>query len=365
MAWGSLDGGVAVLLYAPGIAKIPLGKNRIEIISETDYPASGRVSLTINPEHPASIPLVLRVLAWTRNYAASINGKKFRGEPGGYLRVDRTWNPGDQVEIDIDMTVSVLDGGPSYPGHVAIRRGPEVLTLERDLNPRADFLHLASPIEPQHLSEISEPLSTGWLNTRVYTTGGLLRIRTQNSPKLSSLEEKLLLVPFSAAGNHRVWMPTADVTLQEPIPVTLFGFESRSKSNNELGSICDGKTDTCRSTKRGVPHSGERFAVEMPHPETIRRVVYHHGETTAEGGWFDASAGKPRIQVLRPGHTERETVANVDGYPASTNSNPAGLDTGHGFVIDLERPVRALGVRIIGKPAGTYITCSELSAYDR
>ena len=58
------------------------------------------------------------------------------------------------------------------------------------------------------------------------------------------------------------------------------------------------------------------FAVTLDAPAVIGRVVFMHGRNFHDGGWFDASAGKPKVQVLRdkggPWETIGELVAQLE-----------------------------------------------------
>ncbi len=58
---------------------------------------------------------------------------------------------------------------------------------------------------------------------------------------------------------------------------------------------------------------------------TVSRIVFAHGQTFHDGGWFDASAGKPRIQVKATADAPWQTLAELLNYPATTATNPAGL----------------------------------------
>ena len=42
-----------------------------------------------------------------------------------------------------------ISGAPEYPGHVALRRGPQVLSLEKKSNPEVAYLFRAAPLSNQ------------------------------------------------------------------------------------------------------------------------------------------------------------------------------------------------------------------------
>ena len=76
---------------------------------------------------------------------------------------------------------------------------------------------------------------------------------------------------------------------------------------------------------------------------TISRVVFAHGKTFHDGGWFDASAGKPRVQVKTTKDAPWETVGDLKDYPATTATDPAGLKGGERFTCRFEVPLNVLG----------------------
>jgi hypothetical protein len=121
---------------------------------------------------------------------------------------------------------------------------------------------------------------------------------------------------------------------------------------------------------RDGPGVEDWFAVTLDEPATISRVVFAHGRTFPEGGWFDASAGKPRLQVKPSADAPWETVVELKNYPATTATNPAGLKGGERFACQLASPIKALAVRVIGKPASgnnprrVFSSCAELQAFD-
>jgi DUF1680 family protein len=193
LAWGSRSGGVAVLFYVPGHVSV----DGIGIDVETLYPAQGSATLTVNPARPARFPLYLRVPAWTASFAAAAGGQTYRGVAGQFLTIDREWKPGDRVTVDMDMTVRVLPGGPSYPYNVAVARGPQLLALEQAANPGVLDLQAAGPRGAAvKLSDASARLPRNWRGNQAYGLEGVVAGKPQD----------LTLVPFTDARTYRVWL---------------------------------------------------------------------------------------------------------------------------------------------------------------
>jgi len=190
-AWGQREDGVAVLLYTPGRATI----GNVEITSETQFPKDGSVGLTLDAGHAERFPLFLRAPAWTDRFTATVAGKTYQGKPGEFLKIEREWTPGEKVTIAMEMTVRLLPGGKSYPGLMAIQRGPQVLALDASLNPGVALDTAALKISGKrvHLTAISDALPSGWAGDQVYA------VESQDG-------KRLLLAPFADAGDLRVWL---------------------------------------------------------------------------------------------------------------------------------------------------------------
>lgn len=183
IAWGSLEKGIAVELYTPG--EVEIAGTRLK--SETAFPSDGAVTLTVEPDRPRRFPLFLRVPSWTSAFSAGIGGRKLEGRPGEYLKIDREWRAGDRVEVAMDMTVHLLDGGKSYPDEVAVSRGPQVLALEASLNPVPPAEAAVGKGDPR-----LEP-APAWDGGSAY--------------RLDAGGRQWTLVPFADAREYRVWLP--------------------------------------------------------------------------------------------------------------------------------------------------------------
>jgi hypothetical protein len=196
MAWGTLGKGAAVLLYVPGSAKIQTAAGEVGIESKTTYPMEGGVELTIRPERAARFPLSLRVPAWTAKYRATAGGTEYNGTPGEFLTIDREWRPGDAVKIDMDMTVRLLAGGPSYPYGVAVARGPQVLSLEEALNRGVEDFQAAGPRTTQIKLTPIDRFPRNWTGAQAYS----MEATVAGKPR------DVALVPFADARVYRVWL---------------------------------------------------------------------------------------------------------------------------------------------------------------
>jgi len=170
------------------------------------------------------------------------------------------------------------------------------------------------------------------------------------------------------------------------------GKESRSRQGNQEGSINDGNFGTFVVTYGGSHAEEDWFAVSLDEAVTISTVVFCHGKTFPDGGWFDTSDGKPKVQVQLTQDGDWETVGELSDYPKTTaeknggltegaqvlnamtgqmvaSEDNGGLTEGQQFTCELPKPVKAFAVRVIGKPAsginpqGAFSSCAELQAF--
>jgi hypothetical protein len=150
----------------------------------------------------------------------------------------------------------------------------------------------------------------------------------------------LRLIPFHSARDYRVWIPGKDRLKPEPVAITAFGKEIvTTAAPGDHGSISDERLETER---RAVSRNGQlaSFAVEIAEPRPIRRIVFRYGEA----GRFE---GAPSIEIKREPKSEWQ---------------PVGPLTGAEFV--LPQPTAVAGIRVSGKPAGPFVSCAELSAFE-
>ena len=146
------------------------------------------------------------------------------------------------------------------------------------------------------------------------------------------------------------------------------GHESRSRQGNQHGSINDGAPSSFVVTYDGSSAPEDWYAVTVSEPVQIARVVFVHGHSFHDGGWFDARGGKPRVQVQKSSGGAWETVGELGAYPATTATDDGDIEDGRAFECRLGRPVKAVAVRVLGMPASgdnlnqKFSSCGELEA---
>ena len=127
--------GLAVHLYIQGSVQFYLTNGiPVTLIQETNYPWEGKIRFTVELAEPNEFALLLRIPDWRRKYRLTVNGRQLSASViNGYACLKRNWNPGDWVELELEMPVEIIKAHPlvwQNQGKVALQRGPLVYCLE-------------------------------------------------------------------------------------------------------------------------------------------------------------------------------------------------------------------------------------------
>lgn len=128
-------GEIYVNLYVAGTAKVPLDGSTVKLTQETRYPWDGKVRLTVDPARSGEFAMCLRIPGWCQGAKLAVGGQAVGNlkVEKGYVRVHRSWKPGDVVELDLPMDVVRIEAHPRVAadlGRVAVQRGPIVYCFE-------------------------------------------------------------------------------------------------------------------------------------------------------------------------------------------------------------------------------------------
>lgn len=115
-----------VNLFIP--SELTWTEKNVKITQHTDFPNSGKSRFVVNSAEPLSFEMLIRHPGWCKNMTVSINGQKLKlaSSPSSYAAIERVWNDGDVVEIEMPMTVTVEEL-PDLPSYISILRGPIVM----------------------------------------------------------------------------------------------------------------------------------------------------------------------------------------------------------------------------------------------
>jgi len=185
---GTLENNPAILFYQPGVFKTTVGKTSVAFKTETRFPADGQVSITVDPASETRFALQLRIPYWTADFAVSVNNVKQAVNSPAMVTIDRLWKTSDKIDVSFTMPVTILDGGKSYPGQVAIKRGPQVLAFDQALN-TVDAAKVSIASVPVELKEVEGALPKDWIGGQAYQLDAI----ADGAPT------KIVLVPFCDA----------------------------------------------------------------------------------------------------------------------------------------------------------------------
>lgn len=123
-------------LYVGGeiTAEMQDGKAHLQVA--TRYPWDGKVSINVSLAEAKQFRIALRIPGWCEEARLFVNGEEIdvaKVLQHGYAYVDRLWQDGDQIELQLAMTIQRMQSHPQVranAGKVALQRGPLVYCLE-------------------------------------------------------------------------------------------------------------------------------------------------------------------------------------------------------------------------------------------
>ncbi len=156
--------GFVMNLFISGTVEtlMPNGK-KIVFETQTEYPKSGNVTITIHIEQEEVFELLIRNPHWSKTTEILVNGEK-ADITEGYVRISREWKDGDRVELSFDMRTEAIypipygeqilmnkviwghnymvatydKEDPLARRHIALRSGPIMLAQENRLGYSVD-----------------------------------------------------------------------------------------------------------------------------------------------------------------------------------------------------------------------------------
>jgi DUF1680 family protein len=248
------DRGIYVNLFVAGKAEVrtPLGK--VALRQTTRYPWQGDVKIAVDPEKPAEFDLCVRIPAWCQGRSSPDDLYRVVGRPAsgaarlavngkavetldivrGYARVHRRWQPGDVVELTMEMPVRRVKAHPKIEAdvdRVALTRGPIVYCVE-SVDNGDGVRNLAVPSQSPFTSEFRKDLLGGVVVVR----GPAVGLHRAKGGGVEETPMELVAVPYYVNCNRQasemlVWL--AETPKQAvPLPVATIANRARTSASH-------------------------------------------------------------------------------------------------------------------------------------
>ena len=372
------DEGVAAVLHAPSRAVVTVrGGARVALRSDSDYPFTDSVDVTIETAADVRFPLYLRVPAWCAAPRLAVNGTEVAvvGTGPGFVRVERTWRNGDEVRLHLPMAIEV-QRWPANHDAVSVRRGPLVYSLlvpERvetvggteawpayEIHPAGDWnfgleLDAADPassfrVERGPMPPSGQPFALDEVPLRLTTHGrripawredplGLVGALQPSPVRTDEPHQELTLIPMGAARLRITCFPVVGtgedahhwIAPRDPLPATA----SHCWQGDTVAALSDGLVPRS-SDDHSVPRftfwprkgSAEWVEYRFDEPRELSTVaVYWFDDGPAGGcrvpaGWtmqYEDGEGKWRdVATATPGGVAKDDFNRVDFAPLRT-----------------------------------------------
>ena len=267
--WAVLAGRGELYLnyYGPGKTDVQLddGSNW-SFLQTTEYPREGTVQIEVCPPQPTALPLWVRIPEWSRETRVSVNGAPVGNVvPGAYLRIARTWSPGDKLVLQLDLRVRAIRGDQHVQFNTSLVRGPILLTFDQKYN----------ALDPAEMPELDlesltlEPLPADDPILRDRPLGPIVAVAAQ-----AAEGKRVVLCDFGSAGAYgtlyRSWLPVrnapmAPFRLQYPESNAVLPVEEISLGWNsaEPGSVYELRVAKDPDFKTVLVHKTDLTATEF------------------------------------------------------------------------------------------------------
>lgn len=120
-----------VNLFIP--SRLKWEEKGVTLTQNNDFPSEEGSSITVSTDTPKRFTMSVRKPGWCDNMKVKVNGKYIKtvADASGYIPLDREWNDGDEIKLELPMTVT-LEELNYLPQYVSIVRGPIVLGAKYD-----------------------------------------------------------------------------------------------------------------------------------------------------------------------------------------------------------------------------------------
>lgn len=157
---------IFINLYVGSSAMLDFNGQIMQVRQQTSYPWGGSIQITVMPQVSVDFALALRIPEWCSKASVKVNGQEFGVHSNiddGYVKINRVWNRGDVVELELSMPVMLMQSNPNVradAGRVAIQRGPLVYCFE-EIDNGKNLQAISIPDDSELTAEFDKDLFGG------------------------------------------------------------------------------------------------------------------------------------------------------------------------------------------------------------
>lgn len=248
--WMRTETGLAAISYAPCTVRASLDDHQVRLTVGGSYPFDSTVVIDVDPDRPADFTLDLRIPHWCAAAEIKINDEPMTEDrtltadrtlslSKGYLTLDRSWRPGDRIELELPATprierrerqsVAVRYGALTMVAGVAENwiAVPDAPGLgEWEIHPRSSWNHGIVGDHPEqwpveHRPVDSVPFSFAGAPVRIRVPGARIpgwELDGENAgtvpegPVSCPVGHQVTLVPYGSARLRVTELPTVRVS---------------------------------------------------------------------------------------------------------------------------------------------------------
>ena len=221
MTYSHTNDDIYTVFYAGNSTSIPLEGGEVALKQQTNYPFDGNITIEVSPaEAGQEFTMWVRIPTWCgeqfvpgelysyANAAADkvvvkVNGRRVRtAVVDGYMPVQRTWNAGDKIEIELPMPVrySVADERVKADiNRVCVTRGPLVYCAEQPDNEYVASHYVLTNINQKgEVATFSEGVLSGIDNITLKAAA----LVDDGAEEPNTVDATLKLIPYYAWNNR-------------------------------------------------------------------------------------------------------------------------------------------------------------------
>ena len=334
-------------LYADSRATVEVADATVKVEQRTDYPWNGTVAVTITPEFPKAFTLALRIPGWARNQPVPGDLYRYLGAPPpaptltfngepvsapvqrGFVWLDRTWNPGDTVTLELPMPVRLAvahDQVRENTGRVALERGPLVYCVEGVDNDQLATPHNLLLAPGAEFTAVFRPELLGGVSA--LTGPAELVTRAADGRSIAREPRQVTAVPYFARANREpspmavFLLRDTDAAILPPVPsLATAATVSSSTGKGDFAALRNQVTPArSADASRGIFVWDDRLGTtewvqyEFAEPTTIRSSSVY---------WYDRFGTAQRLpkawRLLYRADGEWRPVAAEDPFGLATD----------------------------------------------